>query len=336
MAKLDIKNRKILYELYSNARISSKALAKKVGLSREVVDYRIKKLSKDGFIKNYITMVDFDILGYSMYSIYISLQDLDEESEKEAINYLKGHHFVKWVVSCSGKWDILIQVAAKGKLHLDKILGEIFLKLKPRLVSYEVLTSIKRYKDVDMLLISPCKEILADKIPASQHNRPKLLRKDLEILALLAENAKMNIVDIAKKVSLSAETTSSKIKALQKSGIIRNFRTVIDPSSLGRLWYMLLLDLAPVSPAMEKSIAEFCCANKNIFFADKTLGSWSLRIELLAKDHIEFHKILRKIRNHLKGMLKSYELLIMFEEFKQVSLTKGMAKEISESISSSS
>ena len=42
--KLDLKDRKILYELDMNSRKSNTEIAKKVGLSKQVVGFRIKKL----------------------------------------------------------------------------------------------------------------------------------------------------------------------------------------------------------------------------------------------------------------------------------------------------
>ena len=44
MTKLDLKDRKILYELDLNCRQSNSQIGKKVGLKRDVVAYRIKKL----------------------------------------------------------------------------------------------------------------------------------------------------------------------------------------------------------------------------------------------------------------------------------------------------
>ena len=41
--KIDLKDRKILYELDLNSRQSNSTLGKKVGLSKDIVNYRIKK-----------------------------------------------------------------------------------------------------------------------------------------------------------------------------------------------------------------------------------------------------------------------------------------------------
>ena len=51
--KIDLKDRKILFELDKNARISYAQIGKKVGLSTEVVHYRIKRFEEKGIITNF-------------------------------------------------------------------------------------------------------------------------------------------------------------------------------------------------------------------------------------------------------------------------------------------
>ncbi len=45
MTKIDLKDRKILYELDLDCRQSNNQIGKKVGLRRDVVAYRIKKIA---------------------------------------------------------------------------------------------------------------------------------------------------------------------------------------------------------------------------------------------------------------------------------------------------
>ena len=71
---LDLKDRKILYELDINARQTDKEIAKKVGLSREAVRYRIDKLLKDGYINYFITILNSMKLGFEWYRTFFSLR----------------------------------------------------------------------------------------------------------------------------------------------------------------------------------------------------------------------------------------------------------------------
>jgi len=62
--KLDIKDKKILYELDMDARQSISSIAKRVGLSKEVVNYRIRRMEKEGLIDGYYAIIEYSKLGY--------------------------------------------------------------------------------------------------------------------------------------------------------------------------------------------------------------------------------------------------------------------------------
>ena len=71
MDKVDLKDRKILYELDLDARQSLTQIGKKVGLKKDVVSYRINRLQEEGVIQNYWTAIDTFKLGYNVFRIYI-------------------------------------------------------------------------------------------------------------------------------------------------------------------------------------------------------------------------------------------------------------------------
>ncbi len=62
MIKIDLKDRKILYQLDLNSRQSLTQIGKNVGLKKDVVSYRIKRLQDEGVIKD---------LLYSCYRIHL-------------------------------------------------------------------------------------------------------------------------------------------------------------------------------------------------------------------------------------------------------------------------
>ena len=85
--KLDLKDKKILYELDLNSRATLNEIAKKVGLSKQVVDYRLKNLIKESAIKQFYTVINFSKLGYTQYKLYLKFQNVNPETEKEIIAY---------------------------------------------------------------------------------------------------------------------------------------------------------------------------------------------------------------------------------------------------------
>ena len=87
MTKIDLKDRRILYELDYNSRESLTQIGKKVGLKKDVVSYRIKKLQDEGVIQCFYTVIDAYKLGYTLFRYYIIFQYVNSEIRKKIIEY---------------------------------------------------------------------------------------------------------------------------------------------------------------------------------------------------------------------------------------------------------
>ena len=55
MEKIDKKDKKIIYQMRNNCRLSYSQIGKKVGLHKDVVAYRVKRLQDLGIIKGFYT-----------------------------------------------------------------------------------------------------------------------------------------------------------------------------------------------------------------------------------------------------------------------------------------
>ena len=85
MSKIDIKDKKILYQLDINSRQSLKNIGNAVGLAKNVVQFRIHRLKQRGIIKNFYTAIDFYTLGYINLAIYVNYQYYTPKIEREII-----------------------------------------------------------------------------------------------------------------------------------------------------------------------------------------------------------------------------------------------------------
>ncbi|GAG46830.1 unnamed protein product, partial [marine sediment metagenome] len=83
VVKLDLYDKKILCELDMGARQSFSGIGKKVGLSKNAVEYRVKNMLKEGVIEYFYTVIDAYKLGYTGYRTYLHLQGLPKGKEKE-------------------------------------------------------------------------------------------------------------------------------------------------------------------------------------------------------------------------------------------------------------
>ncbi len=120
MDTIDLKDRKILYELDYNCRQSNTHIGKKVGLKKDVVSYRINKLEKEGIIKNYYTVIDAYKLGYYLFRYYINFQYVAPGLRKEIVEHLGSYKNICTVGYVTGKYDLIIVVWVNNLAEFHK------------------------------------------------------------------------------------------------------------------------------------------------------------------------------------------------------------------------
>jgi DNA-binding Lrp family transcriptional regulator len=62
----------------------------------------------------------------------------------------------------------------------------------------------------------------------------QLDQKDLAILKLLQHNARITVKEISDKVNLSTTPVFERIRWMEKSGVIRQYATLVDPAKLNK------------------------------------------------------------------------------------------------------
>ncbi len=328
--KLDNKDKEILRLLNENARLTSKSIGASTNISREVADYRIKRLMKNGLISGYITIVSDRKLGYESYVLLMQLQNYTTEDEKKIIEYLKDHKNIKWVLKCSGDWDIQTIIVARNKNQLANIIDEInsFCGNNIRRCDLAIVINLLVAENLTFMLNKPSRSLNPKDMPPIQkeevYDTADIDDKDRKLLRALAKDARGPIVKIAQQIDLSADATNLRMKKLQKSGVIKKFQTVVDLSTLNYLLYSVFLKINNYSPKRESQIKTFLYSLPKITFAERIIGNWDVRLQISCSNPQDFEGILQKIREFLGADLKYYNFALMLKESKRVSYTKGM------------
>ena len=304
MYKLDLKDKKILYELDENARQSYSQVARKVGLSKEVVRYRIENLIKNKVISGFLLIVDSKRLNLFYSKAFVTLQDISEKEKVELINYLINNKKVVAVFETEGKYDLFFSIIAKDMEELNKTLLEIENRFGKYFHEKVVNTILQGYyflrnyliekKSVNRRLIGfgIMKEVI------------ELDEIDKKILLLLSYNPRESLVDISKKVKLSADGVSLRIKKLEKRGLIQNYTLILNNNEIGQFHYKILLDLKNFTEQSEKSLLQFCEQHTHVYYACKTLTPWKFEIDIEVSSNEEYRRILQEIKNKFSAIIK--------------------------------
>ena len=121
---LDDVDRAIVAELRRDGRLSVRALAERVHVSRANAYTRLERLHRDGVITGYAAQVDPDRMGLTTEA-YVSVS-IEQGSWREVSAALTGLPGVEKVALVGAEFDMLVQVRAHDNHELrDVVLEQI-------------------------------------------------------------------------------------------------------------------------------------------------------------------------------------------------------------------
>ena len=319
MIKLDLKDRKLLYELDTNSRQSYQQIGKKIGLSKDSVIYRIKQLEEQGIINQFHTVIDVGKLGYISFRLYLKLQNTDEKKEEEIIKYLKNRKEITWLVSIDGEYDLSMWILTKSVREMN-LFWEGLLREYARHLAKKWLTIFTKVSYFPRVYFLENKQNTEEFIFITEPSELSLDKEDQDILKILAPNARVPIIDIAKKVGLTAKTVAARIRYLEEKGIIIGYRTRFDLEKLGYQYFKVHFNLYSRGNEKEEKLRNYFLANPNIVFDNQVLGGDDIEIEIQVQSLQELRKIISEIKTEFVSLIKDHSYMLFYKEHKFVFL----------------
>lgn len=318
MIKLDAYDKKILEVLLNNAREQISTIAKKVRLRRENVNYKINRLVKDGLIKEAITIFNEEKLGLSRYVLFLELINLQEESEKEILNYLKQTEYVSWIGINAGKWSLIFDIIIREKDDLDKIVNNFLNKFGRFIGDYTILNSKQiGYYSEKMFGLKASKEV------SKKIENIKFDEIDIKILSILNENAWINYVKIAERVGLTPNAVNNRVRNLERRGIIIGYTISLDWKKLGWELYGLQLKIIKFENEINNKLISYFKENNRVIFYYKYLGgTWDYDIGIIVKDTEELREYINEFRAYFSDFIKISDASAILKEVTGYKLPK--------------
>lgn len=303
MEKVDLKDRKILYHLDIDSRQSFRSLGKKVGLSKDVVTSRVKRLQEKEIINGFYLRFDYSKLGYTPLRLYFKYQYITPKIKKEIIDHFVNFKHSTVVFSVDGSYDLIVLILVKRVIDLfpfwQKTLDKFGDYFADRVFSVYASESIfekpflidEKTDRKKTMLSGISKKINLDNL-------------DFKILKLLSNNTRIPTIEIAKKLNSTSNIVHYRIKKLIESGLIVCFKTMIDWNKIGYHWYKVDLYLSEYSQIHK--IIPYLEKNPYFYTVDHTIGYADLEIEWILKDVNHLNQIIEQIHEKFPRVVRNY------------------------------
>lgn len=312
---LDLKDRKILFELDSNARASCSQIAKKVGLSTEVVNYRIKRFEKEELITQYQLVLNLASLNIIQLKLCVSFQHITSKKLREIIVELKKMDYVKWIVETKGRWDVLIVLEAESLDAVNVFKDEILSKFENNIFEKAISILIEAQTFNRNYLLNE-KRMPLHRIVMKKEKIADLDDKDMTLLKLLSKNARMPLIELANSLNLSSRMTYYRLKKLEQKKVIRGYKIALNYSKLGIKFYKTFIYLDNQKTDRVKALRNYLSTKENIVHNVLVIGNWDMEPEFEVYSEEEFSKQLRDVSDSFNDIIKRIDVVTITKEHK--------------------
>ncbi|MBI2148060.1 Lrp/AsnC family transcriptional regulator [Candidatus Woesearchaeota archaeon] len=310
--KLDLKDKKLLFELDFDARVSYSQLAKKLDLSKQGVEYKLNNLMKRGIIKGFYTVVNVPKLGYLYCRIIITLQNVNPEKENEILDYVIKNPRFFWVFTTQGVYDLLIVMWAKNITELKNAVDDLvsrfgqYIKYKNETLTTDVIHYQHRY----LLGIKPTKEI---HIKETQ-DKLKIDETDKNILRLIVDNARIPLVEISRALKINPKVIANRINKMKKLNLIEGYRPIINHNILGYSYYKLWINLNNITKDKLVQLKNHIKNNPIVLYIVEGISMpGDLDIEIMVKTSQELFDFVKDLRSKFPTMIGDYKTFMFYE-----------------------
>jgi len=309
--KLDLTDRKILAELDKNCRIPNSKLAKIVNKSREAVKYRIQQLEKKDIIEKYITSINPNKLGYYMFKVYLQLENIPKERER-FYEFLKSQRTIYWMGVSDGAFDCVFAILSRSITEYYDQINNILSQFEGLIVKKVLGTMVdtRQYNKKFFINETDGKHVIfgGDVI----YN--KIDELDYKILEILANNARIPITELARRVNSTIEIVRTRIKKMEEKGIILGYRIAVDFNKLGLEFFKAIIYFKSLSDEDERTLFEWMRQHPNSLYYIRSLAPWEVEFEFAVESYQQFNQIINELRKRFPHVISHYEHLIMIYE----------------------
>ena len=313
--KIDLKDKKILYELDRDSRQSNKQIAKKVGMSEQVVGNRIRRLQDLGIIGCFFVKTNPSFLGYMHLKIYLRLHNINKQKEEELLKDLNQKKNIYWLSSLRGKYDLVASIYVKNIADFSKRYEEIFGRWRDYILERNVIVLERGFTYTKAYLV-PKQESEAITYSIGEEKEIKLDKVDTSLLKILNKEGRKPLIDIAKQLKVSSDTIRYRIKNLRKAGVITGFGVKVDFRKLNNYYHLIFLKLQNMNLQKYKKIEQLAKINKNVIIFIRTIGDHDIELKVETTSNKELDKLMRNLRDHFVTEIKDYEILEVIREYR--------------------
>jgi len=322
--KVDSIDRKIMYLLSLNARISNSTIARHLNLSRESVAYRIKRLQDLRILNGFLTLINAQKTGLMIQLVGIKLNN--PALTNTIIEYLKKVKAVTSISHCGGKFDLIISILGKNNDECYFTFQELLSQYHTSIKEYHIFSKLEQqFVGLKMLVTDEKERHYLEKVKETKgssfqneflqkkeiHGRIELDTTDQQLLHLLKNNARLPLTELSKRLHIGAFQIQSRIQRLIRQDVITGFVPYFSLIHLGLQFNYIFLN---VRKETEEKFKQWVREHPYVVWYSRHLGAYNYKLSTFVRDNAHLSELLEELHQEFEGQISQIETLPVFKK----------------------
>jgi DNA-binding Lrp family transcriptional regulator len=246
-----------------------------------------------------------------MFKVYLQLENIPKERER-FYEFLKNQKTVYWMGISDGAFDCVFAILSRNITEFYDEINNMLSQFKGLIV----------------------KKVLGTMVDTRQYNKKfftndkngkyvifggdvidnKIDELDYKILEILANDARIPIAELTRKVNSTIEIVRTRIKKMEEKGIILGYRIAVDFNKLGLEFFKAIIYFKSLSKEDERSLFEWMKQHPSSLYYIRSLAPWEVEFEFAVENYQQFNQIINDLRKRFPHVISHYEHLIMIYE----------------------
>ncbi len=300
---LDALDRRILYWMDCNCRMSIRSLARKLRVSPSRLHYRLDQLIRDGVIKSFVAVIDYRRLGYRSHGVHYKLRELGLDEVEHLMRKIARDPRVLDMFLCEGTFNAHIAFLAKELEEAEEIIWDMRDQLSKYIIDEKRTIRLKAYLYHRNELLphhgeEPEREVLTlEKVPKPA----QIDEDDQRLLAAMAVHANWPVWKIAKAAGMRGPKAYARIKRLEEAGVIRGYQIVLNPDTPGFAYFRVVVKLHYIPPERRDELMKFLQSLPSIDRCTFTYGDYDLSYDLLVENTSDLRGVMNQVYDKFRN-----------------------------------
>jgi len=303
---IDDLDRRILAALDFGARQGLSSIVEDLGITPQLLDYRLKSLRKKGVLIGFRAVIDSFRLGFLYCRLFVRLNDTSEKCIREIARFANKTPQVLWCYQMNGAYDLVISFWCHSVRDFEHLTFNFLTRHGESVAEYNQDQIYRlRHCRIDQLLgVGKLKTFDIEETSEEVSLDPL----DIKVLRVLSTNSRLPYSDIASKCGTSDKVVAYRINRLEDQGVIRGYRPVIDWSLLGHSHFKVFIRLDLSIKGIVDSVTSFIFSTPEIFCSLNGFGfPGEIDVELVFESYSKLFEYMERLRQKFPRAIKSYQ-----------------------------